>query len=141
MAICDSQNKKHCGIPSLLGLAYNIPEFEGITCSLIDAKNDNVYCGIFDSKKDLLQPYFSDNIDNTIDIIKSFQKPALFIGDGAIAFKDRLKEKILSCEFAEENANLTHASGIAKAAFYKKDIYSNLSPLYLRQSQAERMMK
>lgn len=41
-AFCDVTNVPAIGIPSLMALAYNI-DFNGYICSLIDAKNSNVY--------------------------------------------------------------------------------------------------
>ena len=48
MAFSDSLGIKSIGISSLEALAYNIKE-NGVICSLIDAKNDNVYVGIFEN--------------------------------------------------------------------------------------------
>ena len=42
-----SLNKKVLAVPSLVGLAYNVPYFDGIICSVLDAKNDNVYAALF----------------------------------------------------------------------------------------------
>lgn len=41
-AFCDVNNKPLVGISSLTSLAY-LSTHEGLICSLIDAKNDNVY--------------------------------------------------------------------------------------------------
>lgn len=42
-AFIDVTNKKTVGVSSLEILARNVDE-DGIICSLLDAKNDNVYC-------------------------------------------------------------------------------------------------
>ena len=42
------------GVTSLEGLAYNIKKDTGIICSLIDANNHQVYCGIFDNNYNLV---------------------------------------------------------------------------------------
>ena len=44
LAFQDSLNIPCVGISSLEALAYNIPQ-DGLICSLIDAKNNNVYYG------------------------------------------------------------------------------------------------
>ena len=51
-AFCDVTNVKVIGVSSLESLAYNtlnsnIYDNTDIVCSMIDAKNDNVYCGVF----------------------------------------------------------------------------------------------
>ena len=43
----DSLNKKGIGVKSLEALAYNV-EKDGVICSMIDAKKENVYCQIFE---------------------------------------------------------------------------------------------
>lgn len=45
-----SLNKPVIGVPTLLALAYNITNFSGLICSIIDAKNDNVYSAIYRSE-------------------------------------------------------------------------------------------
>ena len=42
----DVTNKKAVPVSSLENLAYNVEE-DGLICALIDAKNNNVYCGFF----------------------------------------------------------------------------------------------
>ena len=49
------------GVSSLQSLAYN-EIFDGITCSLIDARNNQVYCGIFDDNHNKLGEYMADDI-------------------------------------------------------------------------------
>ena len=49
LAFQDSLNIPCIGISSLESLAYNV-ENSGIICSLIDAKNNNVYFGLFEKK-------------------------------------------------------------------------------------------
>ena len=140
MAMKDVFDKTTLGIPSLLGLAHNISDFNGTICSLIDARNNNVYCGVFDNNKNLLEPYFTDSIDNVIQKLKLYSKPILFVGDGAVFHKDILQNNFNNCCFAEGILNNANAVGIAKAALYKENftLYSSLSPMYLKLSQAER---
>ena len=47
-AFSDSLNIQAIGISSLEALAYNVKE-NGVICSLIDAKNDNVYVSVFEN--------------------------------------------------------------------------------------------
>ena len=53
-AFSDSKHIKLTAVNSLEGLAYNINTNSNIICSLIDAKNDNVYYGIFEKKENAL---------------------------------------------------------------------------------------
>ena len=55
LAFRDSLNIKCLGISSLEALAYNV-NTNGLVCSLIDAKNNNIYFGLFDKKDN--HPFF-----------------------------------------------------------------------------------
>lgn len=137
-SIAETLNIPVIDVSSLEALAYNVQNVESKTiCSLIDARNNQVYCGIFDKNYNLLEDYLADDINT---IIKSLQKyeNIMFVGDGAIIHKDLLKIK------AFEYDNVIHSKSLAKCAYNKfknNNIKTadTISPLYLRKSQAERM--
>lgn len=121
---------------SLEGLSYNITSTASTLCSLIDARNNQVYCGIFDSNHNLLTDYLADDINVIINKLSEF-KDISFVGDGAL-----LHQSILSGKF--ENDNNIHASNIGICAFnkFQAGLYEtadSIVPMYLRKSQAERM--
>lgn len=68
-AFTDSKNMQSIGISSLDGLAHNI-ENEGLTCSLIDARNNNVYLGLFENYI-LKDEYKACSIDEAIDLLQN----------------------------------------------------------------------
>lgn len=121
-------------------LAYNIQNsnYDAI-CSLIDARNNQVYCGIFNSNYELIEKYMADDINNIIPIINKYENIA-YVGDGAITHKELLNINNF------ESDNVIHASSIGLCAYTKfqnSDTVTadTLSPMYLRPSQAERMKK
>lgn len=131
-----------------MSLAYNV-DFNGYICSLIDAKNDNVYFGLFDNstnKHIKENDYLAENINYVTEILKKCNKPIFFVGNGSILYKDMLKSTLKeNAIFSDNNLknDLTSVS-LGIAAF---DIYTNnkcneeeynLSPTYLRKSSAER---
>ena len=143
-AFADSKNIKAIGISSLEGLTYNTNNI-GLTCSLIDAKNNNVYLGIFENKVLKLE-YTACSIDEAIDILQNFsgtESGTTFVGNGAVLYKDKILEKLPNSIFIDGNANNSSAIGIGKAAYNSllNNILPNLSPLYLKKSQAERMLE
>ena len=99
------------GVTSLEGLAYNLGS-SGLICSLIDAKNNNVYYGLFEFENNELKNTFilsSDNIENVITYIDTLQtnySSISFIGDGAYLYKNlivsKLSNKFNNITFAEE---------------------------------------
>ncbi len=143
-----SLNKKVLAVPSLVGLAYNVPYFDGIICSVLDAKNDNVYAALFAYKDRpyMLGNYISDSVNSLINVLKTKDCNILFVGDGAIAYKELFKKEFdEKAFFMPYHLNFQTAVSIAKAAVDKAklgefDDYNTITPLYLKKSQAERML-
>ena len=156
-AFRDYYNRKAIGISSLEGLAYNIvPKENSLVCSIIDAKNNNVYYGLFEFENNELKNTFilsSDNIENVITYIDTLQtnySSMSFIGDGAYLYKNlivsKLSNKFNNITFAEDTKNLANSISIAKAAYNKYNHgefgdSNSLVPTYLRACQAERSIK
>ena len=135
-AIAESLNIPVIAVSSLEGLAYNIHDSECI-CSLIDARNNQVYCGLFDLNHTLIGNYMADDINTILPVINQNQGIS-FVGDGAVAHKVLLNIN----DFKSDN--LLHAKNINLCAFNKfskGEILSadSILPMYLRKSQAERM--
>jgi len=137
-AIAESLNIPVIDVSSLEALAYNVQNSDCKTiCSLIDARNNQVYCGIFDTNYNLLEDYLVDDINNIMEALKKYED-IIYVGDGAIVHKNLLAISDFTYE------NIIHAKNIAKCA-YKKFKNNNvktadsITPLYLRKSQAERM--
>ena len=141
----DVTNKKGIGITSLETLAYNVEE-DGMICSIIDARNDNVYYGIFEKKENKTlkcdEQDFS-SIDELLEKIKGINQRIFFVGSGAIVHKKRIIEQLKeNIKFVEnENLNKLNARNIATATFYNKENSGDsntIIPTYLRKSNAER---
>ena len=122
-------------VTSLEALAYGVRD-SNIICSLIDARNNQVYMALFDSSYNLIDKYYADDINNLLDIINKYEN-ITFVGDGAILHKNLLGPNVV-------NSPEIHAKNINTCAYYKfkNGIFKNadnLNPMYLRKSQAERM--
>lgn len=142
-----AQNKNVIGVPTLDALAYNIANFDGLICSVLDARNNNVYAGIYKYENDkviLQDDYITENLDTLIDILKSKNEKVMFVGDGAVSFKEKLKEALNEkALFAPLHLNNQLSSSVAKAALDRAlvndfDNSDTLNPMYLKKSQAER---
>ena len=145
-----SLNKPTLSVPTLLALAYNISNFDGLVCSIIDARNNNVYAGIYRNENDsltLVEDYISDSIDVLIEHLKDYDDNIIFVGDGVPVYKDLLYNSLAhdstNISFASEHLNCQCALSVARAALdmaknNEYSDYNSLSPLYLKKSQAER---
>lgn len=154
-AFCDVTNIKATSVSSLEGLAYNtlnsnFYDNTNIVCSLIDAKNDNVYCGIYKKENNSftqLEDLCAKNINEVLELLEKYSSSSiLFVGDGAICHKYSILQKFSKTTFVEKELNDETAISIGIAAFnkYNKGIYgdsNSISPLYLRKSQAERAIE
>lgn len=143
LAFRDSLNIKCLGISSLEALAYNV-NTNGLICSLIDAKNNNVYFGLFDRKDN---NYFQignlefKTIDEAISLLKSFNKNLTFVGDGSVSYKNILSDNFPNCTFCDKNDLSSVSLGIAGYNSFKENKQYDIMPLYLRKSQAERALE
>ena len=141
-AMAEVHNIKVAGVTSLETLA-RIDESEKNKICLIDARNNQVYFGAFDSEYNLLEEYKADDINTLIDIMKKY-KNAVLIGNGAVLHKELLEENIKGSVILEDCLQTAENTG---KIGYKKFLNENLEnadtimPLYLRKSQAERMKK
>ena len=143
LAFQDSLDIPCVGISSLESLAYNINR-EGIICSLIDAKNGNIYLGLFkleNNEYTQLGDLTFKTLDEVILKLKEFNSPITFVGDGATNYKNILKTNFNDSLFTDKNELSSYSLGIAGLNAYNKGIQTSLIPLYLRKSQAERALE
>ena len=112
-------------------MAYNFSSKDGYICSLIDARNNQVYCGIFDNKYNLCEEYIADDINKVIQILYKYDN-VTFVGDGA-------KYVGVVCADNHIHAKNVGIAGYGKYARGLKETADTILPLYLRPSQAERI--
>ena len=133
-------NKPIASVTSLETLAANVEKGDVIV-TLIDARNNQVYAGIFDNNYNKLEEYMADDINNVIKIIKKY-KNIVFVGNGSVLHEELLRKNFLDASFMSNNKQ--SAINVGKIAYKKyigNDVYNadTIFPLYLRKSQAERM--
>ncbi len=138
-AISYSLNIPIVAVSSLEALAYNFENLKpnNIICSIIDARNNQVYCGIFDHNYNLLEQYIADDINAVLNATNKYQN-IVYVGDGATIHKQLLNNPNTSPDIS------IHSKHIAKCALKKYEennvqTSNSIVPLYLRKSQAERM--
>lgn len=157
LAFQDTLDIPCIGISSLEALAYNVAQnninadsntdSNKLICSLIDAKNDNVYLGIFKyinpNNINLIENFEFKNIDEAICLLKNYSpnNKITFVGDGAIIHKNLLQNNFENCIFSDKNNLSSYSLGLAGLNAYKKGLKTSLMPLYLRKSQAERALE
>ena len=140
--IAEVLNIKIASVMSLEALARNVENKETIV-SLIDARNNQVYCGIFDSNYDIKEHYIADDINEVIKVLKKYNN-ITFVGNGSVLHKELLCQNLENIEFSSDNDQSAVSAG---KIGYKKYLENRLEdadsviPVYLRKSQAERLKK
>lgn len=143
MSFVDSLKISAIGITSLEALAYNIilnEEKPSFICSLIDAKNDNVYFELYSCLSNIPTSILSaecKNIHELIDLLKSYDN-ICFVGDGALSHQLLLSSSLNNATFSNHNEISSYSLGIAGLNAYNSGRKDDLLPVYLRKSQAER---
>ena len=148
MSFIDSLKINSIGISSLESLMYNVILNESqklnykYICSLIDAKNDNVYFELFSglNSKSII-PADCKNINDLVQILKDYSDEICFVGDGSINYNNILKSSLSNAIFSQHNNISSFSLGIAGFNAYNSGRRDNILPLYLRKSQAERLKK
>ena len=141
-AIAEVHNIKIAGVTALETLA-RIDESNKNKICLIDARNNQVYFGVFDKEYNLIEEYKADDINNLIDIMKKYNN-AVAIGNGAILHKELLEKNIDRIDILGNCLQTAENTGkIGYKKFLKNSLENadTIMPLYLRKSQAERMKK
>ena len=136
-------NIKVAAISSLETLARNVETKDKTIVSLIDARNDQIYCGIFNDNYNKKEDYFAKSINETVNHLKKYEN-IVFVGSGSEKYKELLEKEFQKVEFCQNNKQ--SAGNVGKMGFnnYMKDdlkTADTVFPIYLRKSQAERMKK
>jgi tRNA threonylcarbamoyladenosine biosynthesis protein TsaB len=140
-AMAEVNNIKIAEVTSLETLGKNIEDFYDTKAVLIDARNNQVYMGIFDNNINLKEEYLADDINVAIEKLSKYTNIAV-CGNGAVLHKDLLTQKLPEIKFAKENLQIAKNTGlIGYKKYLEKKLVSvdQLMPTYLRKSQAERM--
>ncbi|QSX07012.1 tRNA (adenosine(37)-N6)-threonylcarbamoyltransferase complex dimerization subunit type 1 TsaB [Sedimentibacter sp. zth1] len=145
-----AKNLPIVAVPTMKSLACNVLDYNNYIVSIIDAKGNRTYAGIYKWDGDKLctiKEQFPTDIEDLIDVINSLGSGVVVNGDGSVVYKDILSQNVkVPIKFAPQRFNILKASSICYVAYQMilddKVIKSfEFAPEYLRPSQAERMCK
>ncbi|MCM1544218.1 MAG: tRNA (adenosine(37)-N6)-threonylcarbamoyltransferase complex dimerization subunit type 1 TsaB [Ruminococcus sp.] len=142
--LADGLSKKCIAVSTLEGLAYNLLGQNVIACPVMDARCSQVYTAIFDVNGSQIERLTDDEaikIDELAEKLKTYDKPVVFVGDGA-----EICHKAIGHSIAASVIRFQNAASVAFAAennFDKSKLLSpgEIMPAYLRLPQAERELK
>ncbi len=142
-AMAEIKGLKIVPVYSLDSLAANEVGNGNVICSMIDARNNQVYCGIYDNKINKLEEYMADDIENVLLALNKYDD-IVFVGDGAVLHEAMIREKMVDKKifFSSNNKQNAESLGIIAYKKIKNGEFTDpdsVVPVYLRKSQAERM--
>ena len=132
-AIAEVWNLPVAEVTSLETIARNA-ETEGVIASIIDARNNQVYFGVFDKDYNKIEEYLADDISIAIEKLRKYDDITI-VGDGANLHWNTISDYIenISISMCPEQ----YARNVGYMA-YKKYLENNLknadtvAPIYLR---------
>jgi len=144
-----AKNKPCVGVSTLEAMAFNLEHLDGIICSVMDARCQQVYNAIFSVHDSCMERMTADRALSIEDLAKeceNYSKPLFLVGDGAKLCYNNERFKNLNAILPPEPLIYQRACGVAKsalAAFERGEAVTPaaLMPIYLRLPQAERELK
>ena len=134
------------GVSTLEAIAWNCAACDGIICSVMDARRQQVYNALFIFEGQSITRLCDDraiSIDDLTRELNNAQKPVWLAGDGASLCFGYMKERLPDVRLVPEHLRYARGYGVAMAA--QRVINEQgalppdrLIPTYPRPSQAER---
>jgi len=133
--------KPVCGISSTMAMAYNFPYCDYNICPMIDARNTQVFNGVYRFENGNMKEITPPRVIEIEKLKSEIKTPTLVLGDGACKYYDLLKD-IKNIYFAPKHLNMPNGAAAAYGILQKVQggqimQPGELLPLYLRKSQAE----
>lgn len=129
-------------VSTLEAIAYNFTDKNAVVCAVMDARRMQFYNALFSVENGAVKRLCNDravSIDDLREDLRQY-KDVIIAGDGAeLCFENLHLEHVV---LADEKVRYQNGIGVSKSAVNKERISaSQLMPVYLRQSQAERELK
>lgn len=141
-------------VSSLELAARNFDCFDGSVIGIIDAQKDNLYYNIFefDQRSAEIIKENTDSVigvDDLIEKVKLIDGKKIFVGEGLLKAKDRLKtlaQEDKNVFLAGSDKNINKAGSLAKAGLIRhrngeSKNYFEVEPKYIRKPQAQLQME
>jgi len=136
------------GVSTLWANAARAKDFDGLICSMLDARKSEVYMALFQGGGRRPTRVTEDTIaslEYAIDLVQSCHsadgRSTLFVGDGAKVYEKILTDALSpSALFANGNSSVAAEAAVLAEERVRSganDDLGELSPIYLRPAEAE----
>jgi tRNA threonylcarbamoyladenosine biosynthesis protein TsaB len=131
------------GVSTLDALARRCAEPRERLCVLLDAKMQEVYGATYEFRDGKLRKTQEDSVGPVAEFVDADAGSTAYMGDGALLYAETIREAHPDAVVLSEEESMPRASAVAAVGlecFRQGDpsIASEVVPVYLRQSQAER---
>ena len=141
-----TNNTSCIGVSTLEAIAWNCYALDGVICSVMDARRQQVYNALFTFDGESIHRLCDDraiSIEELTNELKIHQRTVYLAGDGAVLCYNAMCDILPNVRLVPEHIRYARGFGVAMAA---QRILANdgavtpdrLIPTYLRPSQAER---
>ncbi|PID01018.1 MULTISPECIES: tRNA (adenosine(37)-N6)-threonylcarbamoyltransferase complex dimerization subunit type 1 TsaB [unclassified Sporosarcina] len=131
------------GVSSLKALALNGQLFNGLVCSVIDARRSNVYAGVYRAKGTELVSVLEDQhcpVVQLLEKLKECEEAVLFVGEDVKLYESIIREHLgkqaYIAPFALNVPRASSAISLAQSA-NQPEIVHTFTPQYKRITEAE----
>ena len=131
------------GVSSLDALAGQAGFPPGYICCMIDARRGEVYTALYSVSEGKVDKISREKAISPRKAVREITEPCLFIGSGAVAYRDVILEfanktaRIADNEFNHLRASTVARMGIQKLLAQDSSGDESLVPNYIRRSDAE----
>ena len=136
-------DKPCCAVSTLEAMAQNVRHTDGLIIGAMDARRNQIYNALFEANRGALTRLCADRaigLDELCEQLKGDSRRKIVLGDGGKLCFDYLTSHGIDCTLASAQLLYQNAVGVALAAEqYEAVSAQELSPVYLRPAQAERL--
>jgi tRNA threonylcarbamoyladenosine biosynthesis protein TsaB len=134
-------------VPTLEGLAYNLPGTDKVICPMMDARRNQVYTGLYEFQGNVLHVLREQEtaaVEDILEEINRLGREVIYLGDGADVYQEIIMDRTrVGYRFASIHVNRQRAGAIGALGleYFKQNKIETAAahaPVYLRLSQAER---
>lgn len=131
-------------VSTLEAMAWPLAHLRGIIVCAMDARRRQIYHAVFRAGDGTLVRLREDqavSLEDAAAGLAGLDGPLVIVGDGSKLCFDFLQEKGIACELVPGHLRMQSAVGVGMAAWRRLDravSAQDLTPVYLRLSQAER---
>jgi tRNA threonylcarbamoyladenosine biosynthesis protein TsaB len=135
--------KPAVGVSSLAALALNISGRAALVCPVIDAGRGQVYAAYYScNDRDLIDQIGPERIAGPEEILSNSNQDIIFIGDGAVKYRNLISEKTGKAKIASGRQQYIRASAVAilgQEKFNRNELLNpdTFVPVYLRSADAK----